>query len=72
MATTTCSQPGPWIDGAEAARILFVPGRRNVQILAERGLIRVRDLPGTRARYSRGDVERLAAESTPPQHTPAR
>ncbi len=61
----------PWIDGAEAARILEVADARNVRRLAERGLVAVRNLPGTRARFSRQDVERLARQSRPSDVEPA-
>jgi hypothetical protein len=51
-----------WIDARTAAKILGVPGARNVQRLAERGMITTRDLPGVRAIYSRVDVEGLTAK----------
>ncbi len=59
VATIANEKPA-WVDGAKAARILQVPGRRNIVALAERGEIRTRDLPGVRARFCLPDVERLA------------
>lgn len=61
-AVATVQSGSAWLEGREAARLLDVPGPRNVAKLAARGLITKRDLPGVRARYSRADVERLAAE----------
>ena len=52
-----------WLDGVEAARVLDVPGPRNIRSLAARGFIGVRVIPGVRAKYRREDVERLARSS---------
>jgi hypothetical protein len=52
-----------WLDACEAARVLDVPGPRNIRSLAARGLIGIRSLPGVRSIYRRVDVERLAASS---------
>jgi hypothetical protein len=51
-----------WIDARTAAKILGVPGARNVLRLVRSRLIQTRNLPGVRAKYRRADVERLAAE----------
>lgn len=57
--------PDPeWVDARKAAKILGVPGARNVNLLASRGLITTRDLPGVRARFLLADVERLVADGT--------
>lgn len=50
---------GAWITLAEAARILGIHPT-SVQRAALAGGIRHRAMPGTRTRYSREDVERLA------------
>lgn len=49
-----------WLDARYAAKLLGVPGARNVKRLVDEGLIKTRDLPGVRAKYLRADVERLA------------
>ena len=51
-----------WVDARKAAKILGVPGARNVHRLVRSGLIKTRDFPGVRAKFSRADVESLAAE----------
>jgi len=59
----TAERESPWVDGAEACRLLDLPHVRNVDRLVREGLVRVRGLPGVRARFSRADVERLARET---------
>lgn len=63
MTAAKANPPDPlWVDARTAATMLGVPDGRNVLRLVQAGMITTRDLPGVRARYSRADVERLAAE----------
>lgn len=59
---STAAHDSEWIDARSAAKILRVPGARNVHRLASMGKIKTRDLPGVRARFSRADVEHLASQ----------
>ena len=54
-----------WVTAAEAARLIGLPDSRAVRRLVSRGLIGERRLP-VRARFKRGDVLRVAAESVHP------
>jgi hypothetical protein len=60
--STVASAPAPdqWVDATAAAKLLPGVNRQAVARLAAKGLIRVRALPGIRARFCRADVERIA------------
>ena len=64
MPTAAVNQK-EWIYATEAAPILGTDMQAVIR-LAKRGLITTRRIPGTKARYLRTDVERLAAEYTTP------
>jgi hypothetical protein len=55
-----------WLPGPDAARILGLGSARTVRRLAERGLITVREIPGSHPRYARRDLVALAEASTRP------
>lgn len=68
---TAATAPDPeWVDARKAAKILGVPGARNVHRLVKRGLIKTRDLPGVRARFLLADVVRLAADGVGREEKP--
>jgi len=66
MATAT-EQPDVYVDAATGARVLGSDiTRHQVRMLAARGLIGVRAIPGVRNRFRLADLERLARESVRP------
>jgi len=66
MATASVAT---WITASAGARIFGDVDPRVVQRLAQRGLIRQRELPGTRSRFSRADIEQLATQSLSPANS---
>lgn len=55
----------PYCSAAKAARLLGCPPKQ-VSILASKGFLTVRRLPGCDPRYLMSDVQRLASEYTRP------
>ena len=54
-----------YVSGARSARVLGCPPKQ-VPVLAARGFLTVRHLPGCDPRYLLSDVQRLASQYTQP------
>jgi hypothetical protein len=60
-----------WLNGIEAAALLGVC-KSTLRILAARGAVGTREVPGARVVYSRADIEKLLKEAEKPARMPAR
>lgn len=69
MKTTPTTQQEPvsaaFLPGSDAVRLTGLPGHA-IRRLAKTGHIGTMRVPGLRPRYSRDDLERIAAESIRP------
>jgi predicted RNA binding protein YcfA (HicA-like mRNA interferase family) len=55
-----------WLTGPAATKVLGVTSVKVVRKLAARGFVGVRRIPGTHPRYSRNDLQTIAARSVRP------
>jgi hypothetical protein len=55
--------PSDWLTSGETRELLGLPHINNVARLVAKGVLRPRRLPGTRAKFYRPQVERLAREA---------
>jgi hypothetical protein len=59
-------RPSEWLTPGETRELLALPHTNNVARLVAKGMLSPRRLPGTRAKFRRADVERLAREALEP------